>query len=158
LIVGTTLLHRTSKMPGHTGGYVGYSHDSLMRHSGAGERGKRSTMEFRRRVPRQVAGWIGSCHVVGEPTDEVRPCRVLDVSELGLGLVLGHPLGTGLVGRRMTVETPTTGISVNVPLEGEIKNATPLENGTLRIGMEFGGLTELEHSLVKALGVLSGMP
>jgi hypothetical protein len=88
----------------------------------------------------------------------MRPCRVLDVSELGLGLVLEHPLGSGLVGRRISVETPTMGVSVNVQLEGEIKNATPLENGSVRIGVEFGGLTELEQSLVRALGVLSDAP
>jgi hypothetical protein len=115
-------------------------------------------MEFRRRVPRQVAAWVGSCRIVGEPTGELRPIRVLDVSELGLGLVLEHPLGIGLVGRRIAVETPTLGISMNVQLEGEIKNATLLDNGSVRIGMEFGSLTELEQSVVKALGVLSDAP
>jgi hypothetical protein len=122
------------------------------------KRGKRCTMEFRRRVPRQVAGWVGSCHIDGEPPEEWRPCRVLDVSELGLGAVIEHPLGTALVGRRIAVETPTMGVSVNVQLEGEVKNAIPLDNGSVRIGIEFGGLTELEHSLVKALGVLSDAP
>jgi hypothetical protein len=112
-------------------------------------------MEFRRRVPRQIASWTGICHIEGEPHGQGRECRVLDISELGLGILLTDVRPNQLVGRRITVESPTMGTAVNVRLEGEVRNAAPAGNDAVRVGIEFTGLTELEHSVVKALGVLS---
>ena len=112
------------------------------------------TMEVRRRVPRQIASWIGSCHIEGESAEELRPCRVLDVSELGLGIVIDHPLGSGLIGRHVSVETPPMGTSVNIRLEGEVRNAIALDSGSVRLGIEFDGLAELEQSVLNALSVL----
>jgi PilZ domain len=112
-------------------------------------------MEFRRRVPRQIANWVGSCHIEGEPAEAPRPCRVLDVSELGLGIVIDHPRGSALVGRHVAVETPPMGTSVNIRLEGEVRNAVALDAGSVRLGIEFDGLVELEQSVLNALSFLS---
>ncbi len=114
-------------------------------------------MEVRRRVPRQIASWVGSCHIEGEPAEEPRRCRVLDVSELGLGIVIDHPLGSGLVGRHVSVETPTMGTSVNIRLEGEVRNAVALDSGSVRLGIEFDGLAKLEKSVLNALSVLGAV-
>jgi hypothetical protein len=75
-------------------------------------------MDSRRRVPRHVAGWTGSCHIDDESIDRVWECQVLDISELGLAISLQHPLGTQLIGRRVSVESPTASTSVNIRLEG----------------------------------------
>jgi hypothetical protein len=112
-------------------------------------------MEFRRRVPRQIAGWVGHCRIDGDPVDEARECRVLDISEFGVGILLHHPRGSELIGRHVSVETPKQGVSVNIRLEGEVRNAVPSDGGSVRLGIEFVGLTELEQSVVKALGVFS---
>jgi hypothetical protein len=112
-------------------------------------------MEFRRRIPRQTAGWVGQCCIEGDPVDEVRECRVLDVSEFGIGILLHDPRGSELIGRRVSVETPKHGVSLNIKLEGEVRNVVAEEGGSVRLGIEFVGLTKLEQSVVEALGVLS---
>jgi hypothetical protein len=115
-------------------------------------------MESRRRVPRQIASCEGYCQIDREPVDHRRECRLLDISELGVGISLHHPHGSELIGRRISVETPTLGESVNVQLDGEVRSAVPMDDGSVRLGIEFAGLTELEQSVFKALGVLSSAP
>jgi PilZ domain len=112
-------------------------------------------MDSRRRVPRHVAGWTGSCHIDEEPVDRHWECRVLDISELGLAIHLQHPLGVELIGRRMSVESPTASTSVNIRLEGDVRNAVPVGGDAVRLGIEFVDLTELEQTVVRALGILN---
>jgi PilZ domain len=112
-------------------------------------------MDSRRRVPRHVAGWTGSCHIDDEPVDKEWECRVLDISDLGLALLLQHPLGVQLIGRRMTVESPTASTSVIIRLEGDVRNATTVGDDAVRLGIEFVGLTELELTVVGALAMLN---
>jgi hypothetical protein len=115
-------------------------------------------MEFRRRVPRRIAGWVGYCHIDSEPLDQKRMCRVLDISEFGVGILLHHPQGAELIGRRVSVDTRTFGVSVHVQLDGEVRNVTPMDDGSVRLGIEFARLTELEQTVFKVLGVLSDVP
>jgi hypothetical protein len=112
-------------------------------------------MDSRRRVPRHVAGWTGSCHFDDDPADKHWECRVLDISELGVAILLQHPLGVELMGRRMSVESPTASTSVNIRLEGDVRNAAPVGDDAVRLGIEFAGLTELEQTVVRALGILN---
>jgi hypothetical protein len=112
-------------------------------------------MDSRRRVPRHVAGWTGFCHIDDEPVDQLWECRVLDISELGLAILLHHPLGVRLIGRRISVKSPTASTSVNIRLEGDVRNAVQVNGDAVRLGIEFAGLTELERTVVRALGVLS---
>ncbi len=112
-------------------------------------------MDFRRRVPRHAAGWSGSCRIDGEPVDQHWVCRVVDIADLGLAIQLQHPEGVHLVGRRISVESPTAGASVSIRLEGDVRYAIPAGDDTVRLGIEFVGLTELEQTVVKALGILS---
>jgi hypothetical protein len=119
---------------------------------------RRSKMEFRRRVPRQIAGWVVRCRIDDGPVDEARECRVLDISEFGVRILLHHPRGSELIGRHVSIEIPKRGASPNIRLEGEVRNAARADGGCVRLGIEFVGLSELEQSAVKALGVLSGAP
>lgn len=80
-------------------------------------------MEFRRRVPRQIAGWVVRCRIDDGPVDEARECRVLDISEFGVRILLHHPRGSELIGRHVSIETPKRGASPNIRLEGEVRNA-----------------------------------
>jgi hypothetical protein len=112
-------------------------------------------MESRRRVSRHPAGWFGYCHIDGEPIDVVRECTILDISEFGVGIRLQHPDGSALIGGRVSVETSSPGSSVHIRLEGDIRNASPAEDGAFRLGIEFVGITEVEQALVRALEALS---
>ena len=115
-------------------------------------------MEFRRRVPRQIARWVVHIGIDGDSVDKPRECRVLDISEFGVGILLPLPRGSELIGRHVSIETPKHGASVNTRLEGEVRNAVRADSGSVRLGIEFVGLTQLEQSVVKALGVLSSTP
>ena len=112
-------------------------------------------MDFRRRVPRHIAGWTGFCHIDDDPADKDWECRVLDISELGVAILLQHPLGVELIGRRISVESPAASTSVNIRLEGDVRNAVPVGDDAVRLGLEFVGLSELEQTVVRALGILS---
>jgi hypothetical protein len=112
-------------------------------------------MESRRRMPRHVAGWTGLCRIEGEPEGAPRECRVLDISETGLGILLEHPEGARLVGRRISVESPAASTSVSIRLEGDVRYGIPVGSSAVRIGIGLAGLTELEHVVVRALGILN---
>lgn len=114
-------------------------------------------MENRRRVPRQPAGWVGSCHLDGEAASGWRDCRVIDISTLGLGITLHHPRPSELVGRRLVVEVPAFGDSVNVRLAGDVKNILPARGlgRAVRVGIEFTRLSNVEEAVVSSLSTMS---
>jgi hypothetical protein len=93
----------------------------------------------------------GLCHIEGESASRWRDCEVIDISVLGLGITFHHPQPWELVGRGITVDAATGGDSVTIRLQGEIKNAAPTLEGDVRIGVEFTGLTEGEHSVTAFL-------
>ena len=93
-------------------------------------------MKYRRRVPRQPAGWKGICKVE-EESGEWRECRVLDISMLGLGTTFEHPSPSTLIGRRISIYVPTVDDSVSLRLRGRIANAEHTADGAVRVGVEF---------------------
>ena len=111
-------------------------------------------MEFRRRVSRQATSWAAFCHIEGESPSGWRDCEVIDISSLGLGVTFHHPQPWELVGRRISVDAPAIGSSINLRLEGEIRNAAPAMEDGVRVGIEFVGLTPAEEAIA---AVLSGM-
>jgi hypothetical protein len=112
-------------------------------------------MEQRRRVPRLSAGWFGICHIDGESEPDWRDCQVIDISMFGLGVTLHHFWPMELVGRHISVEAPAVGQSLNVRLEGVIRNAEQTSGGVIRVGIEFDGLlSESELAVATVLGAL----
>lgn len=109
----------------------------------ADQDGERSSITpLRRRVPRQLAGWSGSCLIEGESDAEPRACRVVDISMLGLGLIFQHPSPTTLVGDRVSVEVSAVDDRVNIRLEGVVRHATVTSGGSVRVGVEFDEATD----------------
>lgn len=109
-------------------------------------------MQDRRRVARHHTGWNGFLHVEGESAAGWRDCRVVDISMLGVGIKMQHLRPSELVGRRVAVELPAVGDSINLRLEGEVKHVmrTTLRT-TVRIGIEFDRLSNTERSILEAL-------
>ncbi len=109
-------------------------------------------MQNRRRVARHHAGWNGFLHVEGESAAGWRDCRVVDISMLGVGIKMQHLRPSELVGRRVAVELPAVGDSINLRLEGQVKHVmrTTLRT-TVRIGIEFDRLSNTERSILEAL-------
>ncbi|HTU39194.1 MAG TPA: PilZ domain-containing protein [Acidimicrobiales bacterium] len=109
-------------------------------------------MENRRRVVRHKTAWTGFCHIEGENAVAWRDCRVVDISILGVGIRIQHFKPSELVGRRVAVELPAVGDSVNIRLEGEVKHvARTALRATVRVGIEFDGLSNTERSILQAL-------
>ena len=111
-------------------------------------------METRRRVARQ-SGWRGRgfCLVDGEAPEGWRACEVIDISELGLGIELHYFWPSELLSRHISVKLPAAGPSVSVVLEGEIRNAQNLPGSTVRLGIEFVGVSAEELSVIGVLAL-----
>jgi hypothetical protein len=107
-------------------------------------------MKHRRRVPRQHAGWEGTCHVAGDPAGTSRACRVIDISMLGLGMTFEHSSPSELLGRRISVDVPANGDSFSIRLEGVVKNAIPTVEEAVRVGIAFDGPSESEPGTAAA--------
>jgi hypothetical protein len=109
-------------------------------------------MEYRRRAQRQPTAWAGFCHIDGEPPEKWRDCEVIDVSAHGLGITFHHPQPWDLVNRRIFVDVSAIGDSVNIRLEGEIRDAAFTLEGDIRVGIEFMGLSPAEQAITAVLG------
>ena len=107
-------------------------------------------MENRRRAERQSAVWIGLCHVQGDSLDHWRDCGVFDLSAFGVGMDLRHPDPSDLVGRSVSVRLPI-GVSMDMTLTGEVRNAKDGPDGIVRIGIEFEDVSDTERSIVDLL-------
>lgn len=124
---------------------------------GAGELSEKAEciVENRRRLHRQPAGWLGSCKLAGDTAAGWRDCRVIDISMLGLGITFDYPDPGDLSGRLISVNLPGDASSVNVRLEGEIKNVAPMINRGVRVGIEFVPLSETELAITSVLSVMT---
>jgi hypothetical protein len=108
------------------------------------------TVENRRRAERQSAVWIGLCHVQGDPLDMWRDCGVFDLSAFGVGMDLRHPDAPALIGRSLSVRLPI-GVSMDMTLTGDVRNAKEGPDGIVRIGVEFEDVSDTERSIVNLL-------
>jgi PilZ domain len=112
-------------------------------------------MENRRQTIRHPAGWSGFCQIEGDGASGWRDCRVVDISQFGAGVRLQHLRTSELIGRHLSIELPTVGDSVNLRLEGDIRNVTRTTLGaTVRLGIEFDGLSKTERSILRALSLV----
>ena len=109
-------------------------------------------MDDRRRVERQSAVWMGTCHVEGDSPDRRRDCGVFDFSALGVGMDFRHPDSVDVVGRRVSMCLPV-GDSIDITLMGDVRNAKAGPDGIVRVGVEFVGLSEEELYIVDLLAL-----
>jgi hypothetical protein len=98
--------------------------------------------EIRRLLPRQFADWRGKYNFEGDPVERWRDCRVIDISSAGAGLELIDTNAEEADGRR---------ILIAVHLRGEIRNAAPRKNETLRAGVQFVDLSDAERFYLDSL-------
>lgn len=117
-------------------------------------------MDRRRRVPRQIAGWMGKYVVEGDEPEVWNDCKVADVSVIGLGIeLLGVvPDADNLRGRNIIVESTTpAGASLSVRAKGEVKNIGPETKRGICVGIEFVEMTDLERSILDALVAMDAL-
>ena len=78
------------------------------------------------------------------------PCVVHDLSIRGAGLELAQDdvgIGDQLV---LDLQLGSTR-KASIRLSGEVRHATPADNGCVRVGVEFVGIGTLEHALLERL-------
>jgi hypothetical protein len=109
-------------------------------------------MEYRRRAQRQPTAWAGFCHIDGESPARWRDCEVIDVSMHGLGITFHHPQPWELANRRIFVDVSAIADSVNIRMEGEIRDAVLTLEGDIRVGIEFTRLSAAEQAITAVLG------
>ena len=102
-------------------------------------------MEHQRRrlIPRQFVDWEGSYLIEGDPVQRWRDCRVLDISSAGAGLDLMDTTVSEVEGGRR--------VFVNLRLVGETRHVSETEGDTIRVGIEFVELTEVEQAFLDSL-------
>jgi len=60
------------------------------------------------------------------------------------------------VGRNISLEVSAAGDSVKIRFKGEIKSAAAaIPDGTVRVGIEFVGLSEAERAITAVLSVMN---
>lgn len=74
---------------------------------------------------------------------------------LGVSITLDCASPDELVGRLISVNLPGDASTVNVRLEGAIRNVTPSINRGFRVGIEFVPLTETEQAITSVLSVMT---
>lgn len=97
--------------------------------------------ELRRVVPRQPVDWQGFYSLEGDPTGRWRPCRFVDISEAGAGLLLSGTTAEEAEGRHVLLA---------VQLRAEVRNLTE-QGGELRAGTQFVGLSEIEQQYLLSM-------
>jgi len=79
---------------------------------------------------------------------------VLDISILGAGLELTGDITdmSDTIGHAILVEVQTpAGASITLQIMGEIRYLAPGSQGGIRVGIEFGGLSETEKQILHVL-------
>jgi hypothetical protein len=109
--------------------------------------------EHRRKARHPVAGWTGRYRL--EAASGWRDCTLVDVSETGAGFQ-AFMLATDAVPWSTTELELVDGSRSDegtIRLRGRISHLTRSDEGHVRVGIEFVGLTELEGRL---LGMMFG--
>jgi hypothetical protein len=102
----------------------------------------------RRRTKRHEVEWTAR-YSAGSP-GAWYPCKALDVSEAGAGLILfGAPIP---IGGSLTLEVQVDdGTAHSILLHATVTNATPCPDGAERVGVEFAPLTRFEVLILTLL-------
>ena len=121
----------------------------------AGVQASTANVDMRRRVPRTSAGWAGSYQFEGGAELHAGRCRVLDISVMGAGVEVFDSAPEQPVGRQLAIDVQAwAGGSVAIGLVGVVRNTRSGNEGGLRLGMEFVGLSDTERSILDALEMM----
>ena len=98
--------------------------------------------KLRRTLPRLFVNWSATYLIEGNPEGQWHDCRVIDISSVGAGLELLDARPEATEGQRIVVA---------VQLSGEIRHSQLTDEGHLRVGTQFLGLTDEERVYLTSL-------
>ncbi len=107
--------------------------------------GRGKMTELRRLLPRQFADWRGRYAFEGDSEESWHDCRVIDISPSGAGLELFDVPEDEVAGNH---------ILLAIHLRGELRNAGPASEGSLRAGVKFVGLSQAQIDYMDSLAAL----
>jgi hypothetical protein len=100
---------------------------------------------------KQSADWFGSYRFEDDPQIE-GTCQIVDISQIGIGVELFGDTPFDPVRHRLAIDVQNpSGRSLRLHMEGQVRNITLGSNGGVRVGVEFGGLTEMEQAILSSL-------
>ena len=102
-----------------------------------------------RRVLRREVDWVTRYMFEGSREQVWRECRVLDVSRGGAGVELSGTTVDEARVRRVVLEFELPPAVLR--LRGEVRHASPCDDGSVFAGLQFGNLTALEHDMLDSL-------
>jgi hypothetical protein len=77
---------------------------------------------------------------------------VVDVSRRGAGIEVYGDTPDDPIGRRLTVDVRgPAGGSIGIRMAGEVRNVAMGPTGSVRVGVEFIGLTDMEQAILDSL-------
>jgi c-di-GMP-binding flagellar brake protein YcgR len=110
--------------------------------------GKAARAEERRQAERISTEWTTQYTLEGARDHGWRDCRVLDVSRGGIGLQLSDVTPSQLAAYRLIVAVDVPRASLR--LRGDVRHLEEVEDGGVRVGVEFGALSVFERDLFDA--------
>jgi hypothetical protein len=102
-----------------------------------------------RRVLRREVDWPTKYLLEGSRERAWRECQVLDLSRGGAGVVLYGSSREEVSAARVIIELEVPPATLRI--RGDVRHARLDEDGALRVGLQFGGLSVLERDLIDSL-------
>jgi c-di-GMP-binding flagellar brake protein YcgR len=109
---------------------------------------KTARVQERRQVERNDAEWTTQYTLEGLREHGWRECRVLDVSRDGIGLQLHEVTPDQLSTYRVIIAVDVPRASLR--LRGDVRHLEEVDNGEVRVGVEFSALSAFERDLFDA--------
>jgi len=102
-----------------------------------------------RGVLRREVDWTTKYMLEGFRDVRWRPCRVLDVSRDGAGLILGETNVPEVRAHRIIIEVEVPPATLR--LCGDVRHAAADGDGNVRVGVQFGTLAAIERDMLDSL-------
>jgi hypothetical protein len=107
-------------------------------------------MDLRKDTIRRAADWPAFYRFEGDACVIVGPCRVVNISQAGAGIEVFGDIPIDATGRPITVDVSAHG-TLDLQLEGVVRNIVLGASGGLRLGLEFIAVPDLEETLFDEL-------
>jgi hypothetical protein len=98
-----------------------------------------------RQVPRHEVDWTTQYTLEGARGHGWRECRVVDVSTVGVGLLLSGITVAELSGCRVIVAVDVPRASLR--LRGDVRQLDTIEDGRVRVGVDFAAMSVFEREM-----------
>lgn len=101
-----------------------------------------TSIKLRRLLPRHLTDWRGRYMIEGDPFEQWRECRMVDISAAGAGLELLDATPEEIVGKNIVLA---------LELKAEVRYARESSDEQTRVGVQFVELTDAKKAYIDSL-------